>query len=499
MLAGGVGAVRAQHAMKGEVTTGALLIQIGGPAMLIGMGGGAASSMSTGANAVDLDFDSVQRGNPEMQRRAQEVIDRCWALGDANPVLSIHDVGAGGLSNALPEIAHSSGRGANVDLRAAPNEEPGMTPREVWCNEAQERYVLAIAPESLPVFAAICERERCPFAVVGTATAEDRLVVTDALLNDTPVDMDLSALLGKPPRMTRDVRRARTEAAPLDFSAVTLDEAVQRVLRAPTVADKRFLISIGDRSVGGLCSRDQFVGPWQVPVADCAITLAAFEGCAGEAFSIGERTPIAVLDAPASGRMAIAEALTNLAAAPIRALPLVKLSANWMAAAGAAGEDAALFDTVRTVALEVCPAIGVSIPVGKDSMSMRTTWTEGEGRHEVGEPGLVDRVGVCDRGRRARRLDAAVADRRWRHGVAADRPRKRSGAAGRIDAGAGVRPGRHRGAGPRRPVAVAVAVRRAPGTSSRRPRARVSRSVRRRVVRHAHRDGVGGTGRAGGP
>ena len=354
--------------------------------MLIGMGGGAASSMSTGTNTVDLDFDSVQRGNPEMQRRAQEVIDCCWALGDANPILSIHDVGAGGLSNALPELAHSSGRGAVIDLRAAPNEEPGMTPREVWCNEAQERYVLAIAAESLSAFAAICERERCPCAVVGMATAEDRLVVKDPLLLDTPVDMDLSALLGKPPRMTRDVRRVPATPAPLDLAAITLDEAVLRVLRAPTVADKRFLITIGDRSVGGLCARDQCVGPWQVPVADCAITLAAFEGYAGEAFSIGERTPIAVLDGPASGRMAIAESLTNLAAAPIRALSQVKLSANWMAAAGTPGEDAALFDTVRAVAMDVCPAIGVSIPVGKDSMSMRTTWGEGDARCEVVSP-----------------------------------------------------------------------------------------------------------------
>ncbi len=386
MLAGGLGAIRAQHAMKAEVTAGALLIQIGGPAMLIGMGGGAASSMSTGANTVDLDFDSVQRGNPEMQRRAQEVIDRCWALGAANPILSIHDVGAGGLSNALPEIAHSSGRGAAIDLRAAPNEEPGMTPREVWCNEAQERYVLAIAPGSLPAFAAMCERERCPFAVVGTATDDDRLLVTDPLLGDTPVDMDLSALLGKPPRMTRDVRRVRTTPPPLDLTAIMLDDAVARVLRAPTVADKRFLISIGDRSVGGLCTRDQCVGPWQVAVADCAVTLASFDGYAGEAFSIGERTPIAVLDAPASGRMAIAEALTNLAAAPVRALSLVKLSANWMAAAGAPGEDAALFDTVRAVSLDLCPALGISVPVGKDSMSMRTTWSEGDTPREVVSP-----------------------------------------------------------------------------------------------------------------
>jgi phosphoribosylformylglycinamidine synthase len=398
MLAGGVGNIRAQHAAKGPVPPGALLIQLGGPGMLIGMGGGAASSMSTGANTADLDFDSVQRGNAEIQRRAQEVIDRCCELGADNPILSIHDVGAGGLSNALPELAHSSGRGARIDLRAAPNEEPGMTPREVWCNESQERYVLAIAPDGLAVFAALCERERCPFAVVGTATGDERLVVQDPLLGDTPVDMDLPALLGKPPRMTRDVSRRRPALAAVDLGGITVDEAVQRVLRSPTVADKRFLISIGDRTVGGLCARDQCVGPWQVAVADCAVTLASFEGYSGEAFAIGERTPLAAVDAPASGRMAVAEALTNLAAAPIRDLSRVKLSANWMAAAGAPGEDAALFDTVCAVALELCPALGVSIPVGKDSMSMRTTWQEETSRREVVSPVslIVSAFAVCD-------------------------------------------------------------------------------------------------------
>jgi phosphoribosylformylglycinamidine synthase len=386
MLAGGIGSIRAQHTGKAALPAGALLLQLGGPGMLIGMGGGAASSMSTGANTVDLDFDSVQRGNAEIQRRAQEVIDTCWALGPDNPILSIHDVGAGGLSNALPELAHSAGRGARIDLRAAPNEEPGMTPREVWCNEAQERYVLAIAPERLADFTSICERERCPFAVVGTATGDDRLVVSDPLLGDTPVDMDLSALLGKPPRMTRNVARGSPVPDPVGLSCVTLDEAIARVLRSPTVADKRFLVSIGDRSVGGLCARDQCVGPWQVAVADCAVTLAGFDGYAGEAFAIGERTPLAAIDAPASGRMAVAEALTNLAAAAVRDLALVKLSANWMAAAGAPGEDAALFDTVRAVAMELCPALGVSIPVGKDSMSMRTTWEDGAQRLEVVSP-----------------------------------------------------------------------------------------------------------------
>ena len=386
MLAGGVGAIRAADAHKADVPAGALLIQLGGPGMLIGMGGGSASSMTTGSNTADLDFDSVQRGNAEIQRRAQEVIDRCWALGDANPILSIHDVGAGGLSNALPEIVHGAGRGARIDLRAAPNEEPGMSPREVWCNEAQERYVLAIAPERLEAFRALCARERCPFAVVGTATDDHHLVVHDALFGNDAVDMDLPALLGKPPRMTRKVTRVTPSLRPFDTSAIAITDAAARVLRAPAVADKTFLISIGDRTVGGLCARDQCVGPWQVPVADCAATLLSFHGYAGEAFSIGERTPLAVVNAPASGRMAVAEALTNLAAAPVRALSLVKLSANWMAAAGAPGEDAALFDTVRTVALDLCPALGVSIPVGKDSMSMRTAWEDWGGRAEVVSP-----------------------------------------------------------------------------------------------------------------
>jgi len=398
MLAGGVGGIRAAHARKADVPAGSLLVQIGGPGMLIGMGGGSASSMSTGANTADLDFDSVQRGNAEIQRRAQEVIDACWALGDANPILSIHDVGAGGLSNALPELVHGAGRGARIDLRAAPNEEPGMTPREVWSNEAQERYVLAIAAAGLDLFRALAERERCPFAVVGVATDDQRLEVADPLFGNTPVDMDLAALLGKPPRMTRDVRRRRPALPPVDLSGVTLAEAALRVLRAPTVGDKTFLVSIGDRTVGGLCSRDQCVGPWQVPVADCATTLLDFEGYAGEAFAIGERTPVAVIDGPASGRMAVAEALTNLAAAPVRALRLVKLSANWMAAAGAPGEDAALFDTVRAVALDLCPALGISIPVGKDSMSLRTTWDENGHRGDVVAPLslIVSAFAPCD-------------------------------------------------------------------------------------------------------
>jgi phosphoribosylformylglycinamidine synthase len=398
MLAGGLGNIQAEHAHKADVPAGSLLIQLGGPGMLIGMGGGSASSMSTGTNTADLDFDSVQRGNAEIQRRAQEVIDRCRALGAANPILSIHDVGAGGLSNALPEIAHGSQRGARIDLRAAPNEEPGMTPREVWCNESQERYVLAIAPDSLDLFRGICDRERCPFAVVGETTAEQHLEVRDPLFGNKPVDMDLPALLGKPPRMTREVARLAADLPAFDPGAIDLGDAVERVLRAPSVADKTFLVTIGDRTVGGLCARDQMVGPWQVPVADCATTTLGFDEYAGEAFSVGERTPLAVISAPASGRMAVGEALTNLAAAPVRDLSLVKLSANWMAAAGSPGEDAALFDTVKAVALDLCPALGISIPVGKDSMSMRTAWADEGGRREVVSPLslIVSAFAPCD-------------------------------------------------------------------------------------------------------
>ena len=377
MLAGGMGNIRADHTHKEPLPPGTLLVQLGGPGMLIGMGGGAASSMATGANTEDLDFDSVQRGNAEMQRRAQEVIDRCWQQGDANPILSLHDVGAGGLSNAFPELVHGGGAGARFDLRAVPSEEPGMAPREIWCNEAQERYVLAIAPADLDSFREICDRERCPFAIVGRATAEHRLVVADPEFGNEPVAMELDVLLGKPPRLTRDVRRLQRVLPPLDLSGVTLREAAYRVLQLPAVADKTFLVTIGDRSVGGLCARDPMVGPWQVPVADVAVTLLDFDGYAGEAMAIGERTPIALIDAPASGRMAVAEAITNIAAARIERLSEVKLSANWMAPAGHPGEDAALYDTVRAVGMELCPALGIGIPVGKDSMSMRTTWRDG--------------------------------------------------------------------------------------------------------------------------
>jgi phosphoribosylformylglycinamidine synthase len=386
MLAGGVGAISASQSHKAVVKPGALLVQIGGPGLLIGMGGGAASSMDTGANIEDLDFDSVQRGNAEIQRRAQEVIDRCWAMGEANPILSIHDVGAGGLSNALPELVHGAGRGGHVDLRKIPSEEPGMTPMQVWCNEAQERYVMAIAGERFDAFEALCIRERCPFSVVGKATEDGWLKVEDRLFGNYPVDMDLEVVLGKPPKMTRVVTHRAQKLASLDLSAVTLADAAQRVLRFPAVADKTFLISIGDRTVGGLCARDPFVGPWQVPVADVAVTLMGFRTDRGEAFAMGERTPLAVIDAPASGRMAVGEAITNIAAARIAKLGDVKLSANWMAAAGHPGEDAALFDTVEAVAMELCPQLGISIPVGKDSMSMRTSWEDDGTKKEVVAP-----------------------------------------------------------------------------------------------------------------
>jgi len=386
MIAGGLGQIDAGQTHKIEFPAGSLLIQLGGPGMRIGMGGSAASSMASGTNAANLDFDSVQRGNPEIERRAQEVINHCWAQGEANPILAIHDVGAGGLSNAFPELTNDAGRGARFDLRAVPLEESGLAPKEIWSNESQERYVLAIAPASLPQFQAFCERERCPFAVVGVATQERQLVLDDLLSpGGRPVDMPMDVLLGKPPKMHRDVTTVTRSSAAMDLTGVTLQDAVVGVLSHPTVASKRFLITIGDRSVGGMTHRDQMVGPWQVPVADVAVTLADYQGFAGEAMSMGERTPLAALDAPASGRMAVAEALTNLLAAPIE-LDRVKLSANWMAACGEPGEDAALYETVKAVGLELCPALGVSIPVGKDSLSMRTQWSSGSETRQVTSP-----------------------------------------------------------------------------------------------------------------
>lgn len=385
MIAGGLGSIDATQTKKIQFPAGSLLIQLGGPGMRIGMGGSAASSMATGANAAELDFDSVQRGNPEIERRAQEVINHCWQQGAANPILAIHDVGAGGLSNAFPELTNDAGRGARFDLRAVPLEESGMAPKEIWCNESQERYVLAIAPESLEQFKAFCERERCPFSVVGVATEERQLLVAEEGAAVQPVDMPMDVLLGKPPKMHRDVKTVARSFKPLDLTGVDLQKAAIDVLSHPTVASKRFLITIGDRTVGGLSHRDQMVGPWQVPVADCAVTLADYKGFAGEAMSMGERTPLAALDAPASGRMAVAEAITNLLAAPIE-LSRVKLSANWMAACGEPGEDAALYETVKAVGLELCPALGVSIPVGKDSLSMRTQWKDDGEAKKVTSP-----------------------------------------------------------------------------------------------------------------
>ena len=386
MIAGGMGNISAKHTKKHDLPVGSLLIQLGGPGMRIGMGGGAASSMATGTNTADLDFDSVQRGNPEMERRAQEVINACWAMGDDNPILSIHDVGAGGLSNAFPELTNDAKRGAVFDLRKVPLEESGMAPKEIWSNESQERYVLAIALESLPLFQYLCERERCLFAVVGTATEERQLKVIDPEHDNSPVDMQMEVLLGKPPKMHREANRAHVRFAQVDFTGVTLEEAARRVLLLPTVADKSFLITIGDRTVGAMSVRDQMVGPWQVPVADCAVTAMSLEGYRGEAMAMGERTPLAVIDAAASGRMAVGEAITNIAAAPIADISDIKLSANWMAACGQPGQDAALFDTVKAVGMELCPALGISIPVGKDSLSMRTTWKDEEGSKSVTSP-----------------------------------------------------------------------------------------------------------------
>jgi phosphoribosylformylglycinamidine synthase len=386
MIAGGLGNIRRDHVEKGEVPVGAKLVVLGGPAMLIGLGGGAASSVGSGASSADLDFASVQRGNAEIQRRAQEVIDTCWELGDKNPIVLIHDVGAGGLSNAVPEAVAHSNRGARVDLRAVPNAEPGMSPMEIWCNEAQERYVLCVEASALDEFAAIADRERCPFAVIGELDDSGVLVVNDPLFHDDAVNMPIEVLLGKAPRMTRDVRSLAPPRRAFDVGTVDLRDAAYRVLRLPAVADKTFLITIGDRTVGGLISRDQLVGPWQVPVSDVAVTVADHRGYAGEAMAMGERTPVAVIDAPASGRLAVGEAITNILAADIDSLTQVRLSANWMAACGEPGEDAALYETVRAVGKELCPALGIAIPVGKDSLSMKTVWREGDAAKSVVAP-----------------------------------------------------------------------------------------------------------------
>ncbi len=391
MIAGGLANLRASDVDKRTLQDGDAVIVLGGPAMLIGLGGGAASSMAAGASSEQLDFASVQRDNPEMERRCQEVIDACWARGDANPIVSIHDVGAGGLSNAIPEILNDSGVGGRIELRKIPSDDPQLSPMQIWCNESQERYVLGVRPESVAEFEAICVRERCPFAVVGHATAERRLLLSDSLFpvpdsRHSPIDLPLDVLFGKPPRMQREAKRseARMDLVP-DVDGITLDNAVMRVLRVPAVGSKSFLVTIGDRTVGGLCSRDPMVGPWQVPVADCAVTISDFDGYAGEAMAMGERTPLALLDAAASARMAVGEALTNLAAAPVK-LDEVRLSANWMAAVGVDGEDAALYDAVHAVGMELCPALGISIPVGKDSLSMQTHWQDASGEQKTISP-----------------------------------------------------------------------------------------------------------------
>ncbi|MES4614280.1 phosphoribosylformylglycinamidine synthase [Ewingella sp. CoE-038-23] len=386
MLAGGIGNIRADHVQKGEITVGAKLIVLGGPAMNIGLGGGAASSMASGQSDADLDFASVQRDNPEMERRCQEVIDRCWQLGEANPILFIHDVGAGGLSNAMPELVSDGNRGGRFQLRDILNDEPGMSPLEVWCNESQERYVLAVSPAQLEQFDAICKRERAPYAVIGEATEEMHLSLEDSHFDNQPIDMPLDVLLGKTPKMTRDVTTLKAKGDSLNAANIQLTEAVKRVMHLPAVAEKTFLITIGDRTVTGMVARDQMVGPWQIPVADCAVTTASLDSYHGEAMSLGERAPIALLDFAASGRMAVGEALTNLAAVEIGNLKRVKLSANWMSAAGHPGEDAGLYAAVKAVGEELCPALGITIPVGKDSMSMKTRWQEGNEQREMTSP-----------------------------------------------------------------------------------------------------------------
>jgi phosphoribosylformylglycinamidine synthase len=376
MIAGGFGNIAAEHVDKPEFAPGAALLVLGGPAMLIGLGGGAASSMASADGQEALDFASVQRQNPEMERRCQEVIDRCWQQGEHNPIAFIHDVGAGGLSNALPELVKDGGCGGLFSLRDVPSDDPGMSPLELWCNESQERYVLAVAPDDLPRFMAICERERCPVAVVGEATADKHIRVSDRHFEDEPVDMPMNILFGKPPKMHREDQRKAPPRRPFSRQPA-IEEAVDRVLGLPTVGSKSFLITIGDRTVTGLVARDQMVGPWQIPVADCAVTLVSYDSNLGEAMAVGERTPVALLDGPASGRMAVAEAITNLCAAPVQSLADIRLSANWMCAANASGEGAALYDTVRAIGEELCPALGIAIPVGKDSMSMQTRWNEG--------------------------------------------------------------------------------------------------------------------------
>ena len=371
---------------KPEFAPGAKLVVVGGPAMLIGLGGGAASSMTTGSSSADLDFASVQRQNPEIERRCQEVIDQCWQLGDSNPIAFIHDVGAGGLSNALPELVKDGGTGGVFELRTVPNDEPGMSPVEIWCNEAQERYVLAVKPEDIQRFEGICQRERCPFAVVGEATEDKTIRVSDQQFDNNPVDLPMSVLFGKPPKMHRTAQKQQVESEEFTTQYLNINEAVVRVLQHPAVASKSFLITIGDRSVTGMVARDQMVGPWQVPVADCAVTTVTYDSYAGEAMAMGERTPLALINAPASGRMAIGEAITNICATRVADIKDIKLSANWMCAAGSSGEDEKLYRTVEAVGMDLCPKLGITVPVGKDSMSMRTAWQEQDQDKSVTAP-----------------------------------------------------------------------------------------------------------------
>ncbi len=385
MLAGGYGMIREPHVQKQAIPDGAKLIVLGGPAMLIGLGGGAASSMASGSSDVSLDFASVQRDNAEMQRRCQEVIDRCWSLGKSNPILSIHDVGAGGLSNAMPELVSASNRGAQLELREIPNDEPGMSPMGVWCNESQERYVLAISPEQLEQFIQLCQRERAPYAILGNASEDEQLVLNDSQFNNQAIDIPMSVLLGKMPSIKRNVMSESSQHPGFDTSSIDLNEAIDRLLHLPTVASKGFLITIGDRSISGLVVRDQMVGPWQVPVADCAITSASYYDYIGEAMAIGERPPIALINAPASGRMAIAEAIMNISAARILKLNDIALSANWMAACGEPNQDAKLYATVSAVS-QLCKELGIAIPVGKDSLSMNTVWSDNEQQKKVTSP-----------------------------------------------------------------------------------------------------------------
>ena len=386
MLAGGIGNIRAEHVKKGEIPVGAKLVVLGGPAMNIGLGGGAASSMASGKSKEDLDFASVQRENPEMERRCQEVIDRCWQLGEENPIAFIHDVGAGGLSNAMPELVHDGDRGGKFELRSILCDEKGMSPLEIWCNESQERYVLAVAADKLAQFEEICRRERAPYAVIGEATEEKHLTLHDNHFDNNPIDLPMNVLLGKTPKMHREVSSKTVGNQPLDQQGIQLKEALHRVLRLPVVAEKTFLITIGDRSVTGMVARDQMVGPWQIPVSDVAVTTASLDSYHGEAMSMGERAPVALLDFGASARLAVAESITNIAATNIGDIKRIKLSANWMSAAGHAGEDAGLYEAVKAVGEELCPALGLTIPVGKDSMSMRTTWEENGEQKAVTAP-----------------------------------------------------------------------------------------------------------------